>query len=254
MENKNNGRGIFYGVIGVATLVVAIIGATFAYFSATITQNNAINVGSTTVRLEVGTTQSNFKTDIIPVDTIKTVKDEDTGEESEVPVEAFYLYPGFGSGTGKGTCTDDKGNSICSIYQIEVKNPAETKATQTIKGALTPVANSGFSDLQYAVFSGPATSITSYAVHGAESAASQSGTGKLIHKGAIGSQDAVNKEQEWRNSSVELQAGQSTIYTIVVWLEDTGIVQNEQQGKLFTASLRFFSAEGSEVTGVISGS
>lgn len=25
-NNKNNGRGIFYGVIGVATLVVAIIG------------------------------------------------------------------------------------------------------------------------------------------------------------------------------------------------------------------------------------
>ena len=33
MENKS-GQGIFYGVIGVATLVVAIIGATFAYFSA----------------------------------------------------------------------------------------------------------------------------------------------------------------------------------------------------------------------------
>ena len=34
MENKN-GKGIFYGVIGVATLIVAIIGATFAYFTAT---------------------------------------------------------------------------------------------------------------------------------------------------------------------------------------------------------------------------
>ena len=38
MENKN-GQGIFYGVIGVATLVVAIIGATFAYFSAAVTTN-----------------------------------------------------------------------------------------------------------------------------------------------------------------------------------------------------------------------
>ena len=34
MNNNNNGKGIFYGVIGVATLVVAIIGATFAYFAA----------------------------------------------------------------------------------------------------------------------------------------------------------------------------------------------------------------------------
>jgi len=33
---ENNGKGIFYGVIGVATLIVAIIGATFAFFSASI--------------------------------------------------------------------------------------------------------------------------------------------------------------------------------------------------------------------------
>ena len=51
MENNDNGRGIFYGVIGVATLVVAIIGATFAYFSATAVSNNAVNVGTTTVSL-----------------------------------------------------------------------------------------------------------------------------------------------------------------------------------------------------------
>ena len=42
MENRNeNGRGIFYGVIGVATLVVAMIGATFAYFSAEATTGNS---------------------------------------------------------------------------------------------------------------------------------------------------------------------------------------------------------------------
>lgn len=35
MEENRKGPGIFYAVVGVATLVVAIIGATFAYFSAT---------------------------------------------------------------------------------------------------------------------------------------------------------------------------------------------------------------------------
>lgn len=34
-EENRKGPGIFYAVIGVATLVVAIIGATFAYFTAT---------------------------------------------------------------------------------------------------------------------------------------------------------------------------------------------------------------------------
>ena len=39
MEERENrkGPGVFYAVIGVATLVVAIIGATFAYFSVTLT-------------------------------------------------------------------------------------------------------------------------------------------------------------------------------------------------------------------------
>ena len=63
MEN-NNGRGIFYGVMGVATLVVAIIGATFAFFSASNVDPNTTTVQgqtataasvtlSVTVKLEV---------------------------------------------------------------------------------------------------------------------------------------------------------------------------------------------------------
>ena len=50
MENKN-GQGIFYGVIGVATLVVAIIGATFAYFNAAATTNYVNNIEGGTLNL-----------------------------------------------------------------------------------------------------------------------------------------------------------------------------------------------------------
>lgn len=39
-ENQRKGPGVFYAVVGVATLVVAIIGATFAYFSASVTPGN----------------------------------------------------------------------------------------------------------------------------------------------------------------------------------------------------------------------
>ena len=44
---ENNGRGIFYGVIGVATLIVAIIGATFAYFTASTSTNPGDITGQT---------------------------------------------------------------------------------------------------------------------------------------------------------------------------------------------------------------
>lgn len=54
MENneKKNNRGVFYAIMGVATLVITLIGATFAYFVATTNSAvNAISTASTTVKL-----------------------------------------------------------------------------------------------------------------------------------------------------------------------------------------------------------
>ena len=46
-ENNRKGTGVFYAVVGVATLVVAIIGATFAYFSASATNEGDNITGGT---------------------------------------------------------------------------------------------------------------------------------------------------------------------------------------------------------------
>lgn len=46
-ENNRKGTGVFYAVVGVATLVVAIIGATFAYFSASAEATGDRITGST---------------------------------------------------------------------------------------------------------------------------------------------------------------------------------------------------------------
>ena len=46
-ENQRKGPGVFYAVVGVATLVVAIIGATFAYFSAS-TSGTGDTIGGST--------------------------------------------------------------------------------------------------------------------------------------------------------------------------------------------------------------
>ena len=61
MENENRkGPGVFYAVVGVATLVVAIIGATFAFFSASTGQQGAgvlegqtQNINNATLHLSV---------------------------------------------------------------------------------------------------------------------------------------------------------------------------------------------------------
>ena len=55
MEERKK-QGIFYATMGVATLIVAIIGATFAYFSATDESNNVIVGSAATPGLEVTVT------------------------------------------------------------------------------------------------------------------------------------------------------------------------------------------------------
>ena len=112
-EQRNNGRGIFYGVIGVATLVVAIIGATFAYFTATAT--NATNITGNMASVSFG------------LDVHKVTKaDEKLGgmiPMSNSMVEAAVHNKNDSTNTDKPEiCVDDNGNAVCQIYKISVTN------------------------------------------------------------------------------------------------------------------------------------
>lgn len=102
MENNNergNNRGVFYVVMGVATLVISLIGATFAYFVATTNSaTNAISANTTSVSLAFDDNTANpveavtgtahvtkgadgsalttgIKSLLIPVDTVCTADD-----------------------------------------------------------------------------------------------------------------------------------------------------------------------------------
>lgn len=116
-EQKNNGRGIFYGVIGVATLVVAIIGATFAYFTATATNSTNITGNMATV---------SFGLDVRKV----TKADETKGgmiPMSNTMVEAAINgtnpdTPKKDTDSEQQICVDDNGNAVCQIYKIAVSN------------------------------------------------------------------------------------------------------------------------------------
>ena len=113
-EQKNNGRGIFYGVIGVATLVVAIIGATFAYFTATASNNTAITGNMATVSFG------------LDVHKVTKVDEEKKGmiPMSNGMVEAALTDRSDLSSEQKKhkICEDDNGNAVCQIYKISVTN------------------------------------------------------------------------------------------------------------------------------------
>lgn len=142
MNENNNGRGLFYGVIGVATLIVAIIGATFAYFSvnASITNNNGIsgdtvNVSETTI------------TGTLTRETPSTV--------SMVPLKTADLQKGI-TGEGGQKCIDANGAKVCDIYTLTIKNTSS--APVSLAGNLNITATD-MTDLRWALIES-ATSAT----------------------------------------------------------------------------------------------
>lgn len=111
-ENHNNGRGIFYGVIGVATLVVAIIGATFAYFTATQSNNTAISGSAAAVSFGL------------------TVERVTNPAESKglIPMSNSMVEQAVQGGNSgqKGFCVDDGDNLVCQIYKVTVTNTSSS--------------------------------------------------------------------------------------------------------------------------------
>lgn len=131
MEN-NNGKGIFYGVIGVATLVVAIIGATFAYFTATATNDNTIagNAATTRLQLAVEKLSTDATGGLIPLD-------------QEDPAGTAQLQQAL---SATQQCVDDNGNTVCQVYKITVTNSGSS--TAVLSGSLT-ITGSTFKNLKW---------------------------------------------------------------------------------------------------------
>lgn len=155
MENKK-GSGIFLSVIGVATLIVAIIGATFAYFSATAAGENVVNVGSTTLSLGFSDKTGRLKTNMIPAsDTIA----EYAAFDEQWRVKGTEIA-GDANLDGKtdegevivspGECIDQNGNEICSVYEFYVGNPS-TSSAMDVEGEVFIVKNE-FANLYYAIY------------------------------------------------------------------------------------------------------
>lgn len=150
MENSK-GRGIFLGVVSVATLIVAIIGATFAWFSASVgSGENDVNLtayqfdADLTVE-RVFPTAENASKKIIPFVPDKVLRE---GLENETNNMNYALN----EATNK--CVDSSGYLVCSLYKITVTNngsdaieldgsvttmettPTETGTTLTANGDL----------------------------------------------------------------------------------------------------------------------
>ena len=104
-ERNNNGRGIFYGVIGVATLIVAIIGATFAYFTAQQSNNNTIKGNAASISFGL---------------TVEKVTTVDETKGGMIPMSNSMVEAAVSN--ANGACLDSNGNAVCQVYKVTVTN------------------------------------------------------------------------------------------------------------------------------------
>lgn len=138
--SNSKGRDIFYGVIAVATLIVAIVGATLAYFSVTASSNEgAVNAQAATVSIEYNDGQQvTAQADkLIPatLDVVKQVYETNIKTiDSSTPLSA-------------NACVDSNSQQVCSAYRFTVRSDIERTISATLNNE-----HNGFTYLGYAVY------------------------------------------------------------------------------------------------------
>ena len=213
-ENNKKGPGIFYAVIGVATLVVAIIGATFAYFSASISsdanaitgQTNNVSGGDLTLNVNkiafTGATANS--TNLVPAYLNNSAPSELDETDVGRMITAKCVNGGY---TG------------CHLYSIEIKSSQNVNmANLLLDLSISTNDTTDKNQWGYAVFKSsssvaqitagtPGTITMNADSHGAPAAIGASGVTDLdIHNASLG------------NTSV--------FYYLLVYLNDNSTSQN----------------------------
>lgn len=244
MESK--GRGIFLGVVSVATLIVAIIGATFAYFVASAAGNTgAATAGAASVEGTITMTETvDSRTNMIPV--------------VESVVTQSYSQNGSGARAkcaGVSAAGGDTVYNLCSLYTFTVTNSASV--AQTIYVSLKTESNT-IPNLWYALYDSTGALVQNEKAVGTNSlqsnGTSQGASGSL---GTFKVVPAANATDLNITSSLLAATNGSVTYTLMLYIHDTGGDQTAaDSGNSFTGTISVTSSDGTNnITGkVLAGS
>ena len=126
MKDKKN---MLYAVVGVATLMLSIIGATFAYFTATADNTATITGNSASIDFDV---------------TVTKMTDGDVTRNGLIPMSNNMVEQALTKNANdetKGICVDDNGNAVCQVYKIIAIN--NSSSSTFLDGYVTLTNGSG---------------------------------------------------------------------------------------------------------------
>lgn len=252
MDNENrkeDKRGIFLGIVGILTLIVAIIGASFAYFSLNARSNeNAVKVQAATVQIVYEEGQNIAIENIIPstqdiaLETVRRAGETRTGTDEK------YV-----------TCIDDNNYRVCGTYDFTLTNngtnPVDINAYITPTALKEAVVDSehpennkpaekGFNNLKFITFD--RTGVTGNN-NGTKIAAADGLS--VVYDGDFGILAAD------KTATATLNAGETKTYRLFIWLDEQGDANDVEQGAVFNGTVHVdVVGAGEGITGVDSSS
>ena len=291
-NQENNKNNVFNIVIGVSTLLIAILGATFAYFSATArSKENDVNVKSAYVSISYdGGTEIKASNLIPATETVAITKFQKEVESIGMIDDANLEFVDEDEYTNDVTrrCIDSKGREVCYVYQFSVTSNGEVGGTTGITGAIkinrnefknlsyvlyevtfkvengkelvdkfgnriidtytlvsefdktdTNPDNVDYTDTKFATFESP------FDKYGENNEYLSTVYPLACLFGFSDTYDTENKDDIARCATKEVSNQEKHVYQLMIWLEETGEVQ-EEQGLTFegTVSLEVPGGQG----------
>ncbi len=237
-ENNRKGPGVFYAVVGVATLVVAIIGATFAYFSAStgaqgsdVINNETQFIDNASLTLNVERVVFNGTT--AAYDTLVPAFFGASGEPATLNVATPASLTATEVGRMLTAKCEKNGYTGCHVYRITISS------TQTVANANLLLnlsvgnnSNAGAKNVVdkdqwgYVVFNNATETRNATDDTKTDSLALGSLNSNNGAPAAIGT-TTVNKDI---HNNAGLTAGTNVVYYLLVYVNDTDVSQNSLSG------------------------
>lgn len=156
-ENRNdedNKTNTFNLIIGIATLLIAILGATFAYFSATArSAENDVTVKSAYVSISYDGGTEIKASNLIPSTenvALKKYQKDVAVYNPEVDGEIITDYDVYKNDVAR-KCVDAKGKEVCYVYQFSIESDGAVGETTDILASIK-INKNEFDNLSYVLY------------------------------------------------------------------------------------------------------
>lgn len=155
-NKENNKTNTFNLVIGIATLLIALLGATFAYFSATArSAENDVTVKSAYVSISYDGGTEIKATNLIPsTETVALSKYKKRMEPYNPDVDGDMIldYDQYnGTQMLDRRCVDAKGKEVCYVYQFSIQSDGSDGAETAVLGSIK-INKNEFDNLSYVLY------------------------------------------------------------------------------------------------------